>query len=51
MGLYVKYVYGSHYLLAHQTKIVAPENEIVTVPMSVRQLIESCQDPNFPNYL
>ena len=51
MKLYVKNVNGSHILLIHQTKIVAPENEIVTVPMGVRQLIKARDDDTFPNYL
>ena len=51
MKLYAKDVNGSHTLLIHQTKIVAPENEIVTVPMGVHQLIEARNEDTFPNYL
>ena len=51
MKLYIKNCNGHRYFLAHQTKIVAPENEIVTVPMGVRQLIEARKGNNFLNYL
>ena len=51
MKLYAKNVNGFPSPLIHQTKIVAPENEIVTVPMGVRQLIEARDENTFPNYL
>ena len=51
MKLYIKNCNGHRYFLAHQTKIVAPENEIVTVPMGVHQLIKACDENNFLNYL
>ena len=51
MKLYAKHVSGSPYLLIHQTKIVAPENDVVTVPMGIRQLTKSLRESAFPNYL
>ena len=52
MDLYVKNCNGLRYLLAHRTKIVAPENEIITVHMGVHQLIKACDNQDtFLNYL
>ena len=49
--LYARKVKNYGTLLIHQTKIIAPEDEVVTLPMGIRQLIKETQQGNFPNYL
>ena len=51
IGLFVNNVKNYGTLLIHQTKIIAQEDEVVTLPMGISQLIKETEEGNFPNYL